>query len=196
MALTTKLEAINTLLSAIGSTPVNSVDTPMNADAVIAHNHIQKALRDVQTEKWYFNTEEHYPLHPNIEGVINLPKNIVNIDNIGQFGTEATFIVRGTKLYDRYNHTYKINQTVYANLVLCLDFEELPETAVQYVIAKAARKYQEEMLGDPSMRTWTKEDESLARGRLLDEDLRVRKPHFGALPKHDPSVLMDFRDSL
>ena len=70
----------------------------------------------------------------------------------------------------------------------------MPETAKQYVIARAARKFQEEMLGDPNLRTWTREDEAAARGRLMDEELRARKSHFGALPKRDPAVLMDFRD--
>ena len=194
MPITSELEAVNILLSAIGSSPVTNIDVCQNADAQIAKNHLDKARKEIQTEQWYFNTEEGYPLIPNTDGEIRLPKNAINIDQIGQFGTNSNLTVRGAKLYDRLRHTYNITQTIYVTITLCLEYDELPETAVQYIIAKAARKYQEEMLGDPSLRTWTKEDEATARGRLLDEQLRVKKPHFGQLPRLDPNVGIDFRD--
>ena len=193
MPITTELDAINILLAAIGTAPVNSLNTA-NTDAVMAKNYINNALKEIQTEKWYFNTEENYQLTPDINSEIHLADNIINIDSIGRFGENTNLIPRGKKLYDRLNHTYKIPQPITANIILCLEFDELPETAIQYIIAKAARKYQEELLGDPSLRTWTKEDEATARGRLIDEDLRIRKLSFGALPKQDPTILMDFRN--
>ena len=193
MPITTELDAINILLAAIGTSPVNNIDT-VNTDAVMAKNYIHNALKEIQTEKWYFNTEENYQLIPDINNEIHLADNIINIDSIGRFGENTNLIPRGKKLYDRLNHTYKIPQPITANIILCLEFDELPETAIQYIIAKAARKYQEELLGDPSLRTWTKEDEATARGRLIDEDLRIRKLSFGALPKQDPTILMDFRN--
>ena len=193
MPITTELDAINILLAAIGTAPVNNIDTA-NTDAVMAKNYINNARKEIQTEKWYFNTEDNYLLTPDIHNEIHLPTNILNIDSIGRFGENTNLIPRGKKLYDRLNHTYKIPNPVTANILLCLEIDELPETAVQYIIAKAARKYQEELLGDPSLRTWTKEDEATARGRLIDEDLRIRKLSFGALPKQDPTILMDFRN--
>lgn len=193
MPITTELDAINILLAAIGTSPVNNIDT-VNTDAVMAKNYIHNALKEIQTEKWYFNTEDNYQLIPDINNEIHLADNIINIDSIGRFGENTNLIPRGKKLYDRLNHTYKIQNPITANIILCLEFDELPETAIQYIIAKAARKYQEELLGDPSLRTWTKEDEATARGRLIDEDLRIRKLSFGALPKQDPTILMDFRN--
>lgn len=193
MPITTELDAINILLAAIGTSPVNNIDT-VNTDAVMAKNYIHNALKEIQTEKWYFNTEDNYQLIPDINNEIHLADNIINIDSIGRFGENTNLIPRGKKLYDRLNHTYKIQNPITANIILCLEFDELPETAIQYIIAKAARKYQEELLGDPSLRTWTKEDEATARGRLIDEDLRIRKLSFGALPKPDPTILMDFRN--
>lgn len=193
MPITTELDAINILLAAIGTSPVNNIDT-VNTDAVMAKNYIHNALKEIQTEKWYFNTEDNYQLLPDINNEIHLADNIINIDSIGRFGENTNLIPRGKKLYDRLNHTYKIQNPITANIILCLEFDELPETAIQYIIAKAARKYQEELLGDPSLRTWTKEDEATARGRLIDEDLRIRKLSFGALPKQDPTILMDFRN--
>lgn len=194
MPATTLLEAINTLLAAIGSSPVTNTDTPQNADAIIAKNNINRALRDIQTEKWYFNSESDYPLTPDVNGTIHIPNNIINIDFTGRLGEGNRFVIRGKKLYDRLNHTFKIDEQLEADVVLCLEYDEIPESAAQYVIARAARRYQEEMLGDPSLRTWTKQDEDTARGKLLDEDLRMRKVSLGVLPKRDPIYRMGFRN--
>ena len=194
MPATTLLEAINTLLAAIGSSPVTNTDTPQNADAIIAKNNINRALRDIQTEKWYFNSESDYPLTPDVNGTIHTPNNIINIDFTGRHGEGNRFVIRGKKLYDRLNHTFKIDEQLEADVVLCLEYDEIPESAAQYVIARAARRYQEEMLGDPSLRTWTKQDEDTARGNLLDEDLRMRKVSLGVLPKRDPIYRMGFRN--
>ena len=194
MPATTLLEAINTLLAAIGSSPVTNTDTPQNADAIIAKNNINRALRDIQTEKWYFNSESDYPLTPDVNGTIHIPNNIINIDFTGRLGEGNRFVIRGKKLYDRLNHTFKIDEQLEADVVLCLEYDEIPESAAQYVIARAARRYQEEMLGDPSLRTWTKQDEDTARGNLLDEDLRMRKVSLGVLPKRDPIYRMGFRN--
>ena len=194
MPATTLLEAINTLLAAIGSSPVTNTDTPQNADAIIAKNNINRALRDIQTEKWYFNSESDYPLTPDANGTIHISNNIINIDFTGRLGEGNRFVIRGKKLYDRLNHTFKIDEQLEADVVLCLEYDEIPESAAQYVIAQAARRYQEEMLGDPSLRTWTKQDEDTARGKLLDEDLRMRKVSLGVLPKRDPIYRMGFRN--
>lgn len=194
MPATTLLEAINTLLAAIGSSPVTNTDTPQNADAIIAKNNINRALRDIQTEKWYFNSESDYPLTPDVNGTIHIPNNIINIDFTGRLGEGNHFVIRGKKLYDRLNHTFKIDEQLEADVVLCLEYDEIPESAAQYVIARAARRYQEEMLSDPSLRTWTKQDEDTARSKLLDEDLRMRKVSLGVLPKRDPIYRMGFRN--
>lgn len=194
MPATTLLEAINTLLAAIGSSPVTNTDTPQNADAIIAKNNINRALRDIQTEKWYFNSESDYPLTPDVNGTIHIPNSIINIDFTGRLGEGNRFVIRGEKLYDRLNHTFKIDEQLVADVVLCLEYDEIPESAAQYVIARAARRYQEEMLGDPSLRTWTKQDEDIARSKLLDEDLRMRKVSLGVLPKRDPIYKMGYRN--
>ena len=191
----TELDALNILLGTIGSSPLTSLSNPQNADALSAQNKLDSARKEVQAETWYFNSEENFPLVPDaVTGFITIPPEITTIDSMGRFGEKVDVIVRGNKLYDRENHTYKFDTTIYANVLECLDFDELPETAKLYVVARAARQFQEEMLGDTSLRTWTREDEAMARGRLIDEDLRQRKLSFGILPKLDPTVGIDMRN--
>ena len=191
----TELDALNILLGTIGSSPLTSLSNPQNADALSAQNKLDSARKEIQAENWYFNSEENFPLVPDVTtGFITIPSNITAIDSMGRFGEKVDGVIRGNKLYDRENHTYKFDTTIYANVLECLDFDELPETAKLYVVARAARQFQEEMLGDTSLRTWTREDEAMARGRLIDEDLRQRKLSFGILPKLDPTVGIDMRN--
>ena len=82
MPITTELDAINILLAAIGTAPVNNIDTA-NTDAVMAKNYINNARKEIQTEKWYFNTEDNYLHTPDIHNEIHLPPNILNKDSIG-----------------------------------------------------------------------------------------------------------------
>ena len=95
MPITTELDAINTLLSSIGTAPVTNTATA-NTDAVMAKNYIDRARREIQTEKWWFNTEQNYTLTPDINGEIPLEKNIINIDSIGRFGETNPYIPRRT----------------------------------------------------------------------------------------------------
>ena len=189
-----ELEALNVMLSTIGGSPITNVENPQNVDALSASNTLRTALREVQCERWYFNTEDNYPLAVDTQGEIKLPSNLISIDASGRFGETLNVVIRGDRLYDRVRHTFQFPSTLYVNVQWCLSFDELPETAKMYVLIKAARIFQETQLGDPNLRSWTLEDEMRARGNLVSEDLAQRKLAFGALPRLDPNVALDFRD--
>ena len=71
---TTELEAINTMLSTIGESPVNTVEDTGNVDVVIARQILQTASREVQARGWHFNTEINYTITPDSDGYLVLPK--------------------------------------------------------------------------------------------------------------------------
>lgn len=189
----TRLEALNAMLSTIGSSPITNPDNPQNADALLAAAILDTAVREIQTEKWWFNTEENYPLTPTVNSEIELAKDITHVDFVGRFGEYRDLVIRGNKLYDKTRHTYKFDKTIHANVRLSMDFEYLPEVAKQYAIAKACRKFQDHVLDDSMTHKWTQEEEARARGRVVAEDLRQKKPAFGAVPRLDPNVEIDFR---
>ena len=63
MALTTKLEAVNTMLGVIGESPVNTISgSSLPASVVVALNILDETNREVQSVGWDFNTEFDYPL--------------------------------------------------------------------------------------------------------------------------------------
>ena len=60
----TELNAVNSVLAAIGQSPVTTLDFE-NPETSFVYNLIQECSRDVQDEGWVFNREQYYPLKPN-----------------------------------------------------------------------------------------------------------------------------------
>ena len=73
--MTTKLEAINQMLSGIGQAPVVSLDVA-NPEIAIAVDVLDQVDREVQGEGWHFNTEVAYPFMADTSGNIFVPPNV------------------------------------------------------------------------------------------------------------------------
>lgn len=167
---TTILEAVNLMLSTIGEAPVNTVENSGVLDAVAARQQLSIINREVQTRSWHWNSEENVtitPSHP--EGFIILPSNTLRVDTSGpSSGIDA--VQRGNRLYDRKNHTYVFGSSVTVDLTLLLPFEELPEAARLYISIRAARKFQESVLGSSDISQFTLRDEIMAKTTLEDAE--------------------------
>lgn len=165
----TKLEAINELLDAIGEAPVNSVtDTGLiEADQALAR--LDKTSRAVQTRGWVWNTLKNYTLEPDTDGNIILPTSTVEVDTVGR-SQHKDLVRRGNKLYDRDNNTFNIGASVYVDITLFLDFEDLPEAARNYITMRAARKFQQRVFGSVELSQFDREDEQTAWFELLDAE--------------------------
>ena len=55
-------------------------------------------------------------------------------------------------------------------VIKLLDFENLPQTARQYIVAKASRIFQEEVIGQVSAETVNRLEEQEAYADLLDDE--------------------------
>lgn len=167
---TTVLEAVNAMLHTIGEAPVSTVENSGVLDAVSARQQLSFINREVQTRGWHWNTEPNVtitPTHP--EGYIVLPSNTLRVDTSG-FSQDIDAVMRGNRLYDRQNHTYEFKRPVTVDLVVLLPFEELPEAARLYITIRAARKFQEGILGSPDLSQFTLRDEIMAKATLEDAE--------------------------
>ncbi len=167
---TTELEAVNIMLTNIGESPVSTLEDEDVVDAGIAKNILASVNREIQSRGWWFNTDVNYKMICNTKGEVVLPLNTLKVDTSGSHRLSHDLVQRGSKLYDRKNHTFLINETIEASLVVGLDFYDLPETAKRYIILRSARIFQERMLGAPSVSAFNEKDESLARAMLISED--------------------------
>lgn len=167
LAATTELEAINRILTIIGESPIPSLDTTGLEDAALAKQVLHDTSRTVQTRGWHFNTEIDYPLVPDGNGEIYLPNNTLQVDTVYPDDSKD-LVQRGTRLYDRENHTYVIGATIKTRLIKFLAFDEIPEAARNYIVIRAGRQFAERSLGSADVVGFTEDDEFEAK-TILEE---------------------------
>jgi hypothetical protein len=157
---TTELEAINTILSVIGESPISSLqEGAAVADAVTARNTLSEVNRAVQSKGWHFNSDKGITVSPGaFSGEITMPSNCLRVDTTEEF-MEVDVVQRGTRLYDRRNHTYTFTKALKVDMVVLLPFEEIPETARHYITIRAARIFQSRTVGAESLFQFTAADE-------------------------------------
>lgn len=168
--MTTRLDAVNTILTACGEQPV-TVLSNTTADVANAESLLDEVSREVQAEGWHFNTEKDVPLTPDGSGFINVPDNVIKCDvDIFEYPT-LDVVQRGTRLYNRKDRTYVFSSAIKAEIVYALPFEELPEQARRYIAMKAARVFYGRFVGEQVGFQFTLEDESAARASLQKSNL-------------------------
>src|ERR1043166_1428635 len=110
---TTELEAINSMLSAIGEQPIAAVDTATQADVQMAVNILRDVTREVQSIGWRFNTEFGYEVAPfatlswvdtaGITTLLNVFKPAANLIKFDLTATSAqgqlALVLRPSRLY-------------------------------------------------------------------------------------------------
>lgn len=167
LTLTSELDAVNIMLGTIGESPISSLSASTGvADAVIARQILSEVAIQVQEEGWHFNVDTNFILIPSSDtGEIYLPANCLEVDTSGP-DAQMDVAMRGRKLYDRTNHTFVFSKSITTDLVLMLEFEELPQAARHYITVRAARVFQQRVVGSDTLGTFTERDEVRARTTL------------------------------
>lgn len=163
----TRIQAINLMLSVINEQPVNTLEEGY-IEANLANTILNEVSTEIQLSGYWFNTEENYDIIPNSNNEIILPNNILRVD--GSINTDD-YVQRGNRLYDRENKTYVIENIVTVDIVLELDFEELPKSVQHYITVRAARKFQTRLVGSQTLFAYTEREEEESRLKIEQENL-------------------------
>lgn len=166
---TSKLEAVNTMLTSIGESPVNTITSSTTTDVSIAVQILNNVSREIQSIGWHFNTDTNYKLSKNTSNEVVLPANCLRVDNSNQ-DADLDLVERNRKLWDRENHTYTITQDVRVNITWLLEFTEIPETARRYITIRAARIFQDRMLASDTLHKFHQVDEIQALAALKEQE--------------------------
>lgn len=174
MALTTELDAVNIILSSVGQAPVNKLDAS-RADVRIAQGLLKEVSRTIQSEGWNFNTEFDVVLTKDVDGIVNVPSNLIRFDledsRISSISNSPRPVIRGTTFYDVQNRTDVFTADLKGTAVYFLEFDQLVEAAVRYMTIKAARLYQQRFIGDNALERFTAQEEVIARTQFLRHEL-------------------------
>ena len=167
---TTELEAVNTMLSSIGESPINTLVGSLNVDAKMAQTILKEINKDVQSEGWHFNTEIDLTLTRGDTNEIALATNVLRVDPNIHDHASVDAVQIGLKLYDRKKHTYIFDEDLVCRVLYYRPFNDIPEPARRYIMIKAARIFIDRMVGDDELRTFTQQDEVRARSILMETD--------------------------
>ena len=167
---TSKLDAVNSILLGIGEAPVNTLGSGLQ-EAEIAEVTLNNINREVQSIGWHFNTEIRYTLDKTESGIINLPANCLKVDVTAVLRDYNTDVVeRSRKLYDRVKNTFVFTTDIETDIVVLLDFEDIPESARRFITLRAARKYQENILGSSTLSKLQADEEQIALFALREAE--------------------------
>jgi hypothetical protein len=169
--LTSKLEAVNTMLGYIGEAPVNSIatSTALPQSAALAKNILDEVSREVQSDGWHFNTVENFKLAQGVPvGTFQVPANTLQVDAVD---VGVDIVQRGLNLWDRTKNTNTFTvDTITVDMTFLLDWEELPEQARRYIAIKAGRIFQSRLVGSRELESLIMRDEIMAKARLEESD--------------------------
>lgn len=145
----TKLDAVNSLLTAVGEYPITNIVDDV-AEAQIAIQVIDEVSREVQSQGWSWNTRRKAKLTPNADNNIVIPQNVTRVDarySTGWNDRTNRYTIRDNKLYNMIDFTATFEDPVYADLVYLWDFDDLPEQARRYITLDAQRRYMNRVVG-------------------------------------------------
>jgi hypothetical protein len=162
---TTKQEAVNSMLACVGESPINTLLGNLTANVQIAVDLLHSTSRKVQLTGYNFNTEEDFELSRDLDGKIPLPGNALEVDLTTETG-DVDPILMGDFLYDKKNHTFVFSANQKCTIVFFRAWEELPESARNYIKVKAARIYQDQTVGSQEHHQYSQQDETEAYAML------------------------------
>jgi|LUMP01.1.fsa_nt_gb hypothetical protein len=161
---TTRLHAVNQMLRSLGESPVADLANPKRSDVVAAIDELDSSNRYVQSEGWWFNSDV-VTYEPDTNSNILIVDEILSVDlyanDLNKLVTE-----REGKLYNLSDNTFQFTTKVKLDIIRLLPFESLPEVARRYITCRASRLLMDSRVGDPQLRQFLAQDESIARYEL------------------------------
>jgi len=152
LAPSTKLDAVNSLLTAVGEYPITNIEADI-AESQIAVQTLDEVSRELQSRGWSWNTRHKAELTPDANNNILIPSNVTRVDATDTYGwtdRNKRYTIRDGKLYDMINFTATFEATCYANMVYLWDFEDLPEEARRFITLDAKHRYMNRVVGADS----------------------------------------------
>lgn len=134
-----ELAAVNDMLSAIGESPVNTLEGDANADVANCRRILNQVNIEIQSKGWTFNIEEDVTLTADVFSKLIpwMPDYLA----VRASGTATPYINRNGFLYDRTNKTDEFTDPVQVLMIRQRSFEEMPVQFRTYIVARSARRF-------------------------------------------------------
>lgn len=141
-----KLTVVNRMLATMGEKGLNSL-ADAHAFKADALDMLESVSRKVQTRGWWFNTEKITLTPSPIDDAIYLPNDCLSIRT-----DSSTLVKRGNRIYNLDGGSYEFTGDETISLIRLVEFEDLEETAADYISAMAVLQFQSDFDGDSRRR--------------------------------------------
>ena len=179
----TELSAVNSILGAIGQSPVTTLGTSTvdnnvtaydNPEVAFVYNLLRDANLDIQMEGWHFNTEKHVSFTPaTVGGVkkIAIGSDILKMDVTDGWATRQYDVVnRNGYLYDKYDHTDDWGDVteMLLDITRLFEYEKVPPVFKRYITYRASRNAATQLTANQQLVKLLSTQESLARAACME----------------------------
>ena len=167
-----KLDAVNIILNSIGETPVSSLSSGL-PDAEEAEAKLDATSKEVLSKGWHQNLERGLVVARRSDGQIVIPNSYLRIDTVDEDAVMNVTIRMDNgrrKLFDLNNHTFKFTKDPKCDVIVDVEFEAMTFEMQNYIALRAARKFQESVMGSVQLDSFVMRQEQEAYAALLDSE--------------------------
>ncbi|MDY0214986.1 MAG: hypothetical protein RBS24_05725 [Bacilli bacterium] len=163
------LEAVNEIISSVGSPPINSLSNITNVDGIDALRMLNKTSRRIQSTGWEWNRQDSVTFLPDTTtGKIAYPNDIIKAVATNRLIRKDGYFFDLDANTDRFTSSITITE-----LVREIAFNDLPEAARDYITAVTTRDFQRIKVGsvEADQAIAQREAEALIRLNALEIDM-------------------------
>lgn len=200
VAPTTRVDAVNRMLSVIGESTITTITPYSSLTATVqrAVDVLNEIDLETQMRGWHFNFDTDVKLNPDVNGFISVPPSVARISVKRSLYPNLDITIRdnvGTlSLYDKKGQTFVL-PAIKADIVYLFDYEKTPEAYRRYVMCEAGRVFQDRVLGSGPHHVFNAQDAAKAL-RFLKQHEDFAKPSsifdsydaFRAIDRRYPNV--------
>lgn len=166
-----EVDAVSEILVAVGYTAVSAIQTKNAQDARFL---LQSNWRKVLGEGWWFNKRRDFPLATQADDTIDIPDEVMDLDENVEGEESDNLIIVGKKLFKKNDNTnlFVGVDEIKVRVILALDFElcETP-TAQDYAVTLATGRFARGKIADPRLLDTFRDDIAIARSELMRHHL-------------------------
>ena len=182
----TELSAVNSILGAIGQSPINELVFD-NPEVSFIYNILRDSNVDVQNEGWHFNTENHVKYTPDANGKIVVGNDVLKMDTTdGWIDRTHDVVKRNGYLYDKQSHSDDFSGHsggIKLDIVRLISYEDLPEVFKRYIIYKASVRAATQLVGNPQLAQLLAQQEALSRAAIMEYECNQGNHTMFGLPE-------------
>ena len=191
MTTETELSSVNSILGAIGQSPVsriyhsnkNNELVYTNPEIAIIHNILMEVNKDVQNEGWVFNREDDYEITPDNNSHIVIPPNVLSMDVHENSVYRTTDLVRREgKMYDKLHHTFLFDSPLSFDIVWRFEYEDLPSVFQRYITLRASGRAAVQLVTNPQLVQLLATQEAQARAACMEYECNQGDHTFFGMP--------------